>query len=348
MHNIILNNIKDRKKFTFLREEYEDKLTEDELTFIKYVLFKLKRCVWSEHVVVFWYLYWLYNFWIIDIDNKIISKEDKKNIKALEESFIYENSWEFEKYLHSVFEMDPDILKLKLRIKSTILNFWDKYIYLIPNRKNYFKAIWYIIPFLTMKSWKVLSIFQDSYFEKLYNEQFIKTKKFYQKKINKIEFPWEHINMLVNDLSDLMYDTNILWKTRIRRKSYFSLYNKLKRKKHQNIYDILWVMIVFKNLEELDKFVKIFENKFIYIEKKDYIKNPKKNWYKSIHYKFMTMYRNKDLWVELQLKTQYIEKQLEWTNIKSHFNYSMQEKKWDSRFIEVTEWYKILKEYIKK
>jgi len=348
MYNIILSHIKNRKKFNILRKQYENKLTQDELIFIKSVLFKIKRCVINENVIVLGYIYWLYFFKIINIDDKIIDNEEREKIRFLEKSFRYENSWEFKKYLESIFEIEKDLLKLKLRIKSTILSFWDKYLYLIPNKKNYFKAIWYAIPFLTMKWSKILSIFQDTYFERLYEEQYIKTKKFYKKKINTIEFPWEHINMLVNDLSDLMYETNILWKTKIRRKSYFSLYNKLKRKKHQNIYDILWIMIVFKNLIELNKFIATFEKKFIYIEKKDYIKNPKKNWYKSIHYKFMTMYRNKDLWVELQLKTQYIEKQLEWVNIKSHYNYTMNEKKWDSKFIEVTAWYKILKEYIKK
>ncbi len=348
MDNIILKNIENKQKLSELRTKYEKSFTKDELMLIKSISYKLKKCNLCEEIIVFCYLYWLYFFKIIEIDNVFIDKEDRKRIEILGKSFKYENSWEFKKYLISVLEMDSDLFILKMRIKSVVISFWDKFLHLIPNKKNYIKSIWYIIPLLTMKWSKVLSLFQDIYFEYLYKEQFYEVKKFYQKRIKKIEFPWEHLNKIINEFSDIMYDENIIWKTRIRRKSYFSLYNKIKRKKHQNIYDILWIMLIFPKISDLNKFTKVFEKNFIYIEKKDYIKSPKKNWYRSIHYKFMTMYRNKEIWVELQVKTQSIEKQLEWTNIKSHYNYSMNEKKWDSTFKEVTNWYKILKEYIRK
>jgi ppGpp synthetase/RelA/SpoT-type nucleotidyltranferase len=348
MDNIVLTNPWNKNNFNKLRAKYESNFNKDELILIKSFLYKLKRCSINENIIIFWYLYWLYFLKIIDIDSIDINKEDRKKIEILEKTFIQENKWEFEKYLKWLFEIDWDLFIFNIRFKSTILSFNDKYMYLIPNKKNYIKSIWYIIPLLTMKWSKVLSIFQDMYFETLYKEKFENIKKFYQKQIKKIEFPWEHLNKLINDFSDIMYEENILWKTRIRRKSYFSLYNKIKRKKHQNIYDILWIMLVFKDIIDLQKFIKTFENTFIYIQKKDYIKTPKKNWYKSIHYKFMTMYRNIEIWVELQVKTQHIEKQLNSSNISSHFNYSMKEKKWDSIFKEVSCWYKILNEYLKK
>lgn len=345
MDKIILKNLKDKKKFNELKERYEDNLTKDELILIKSFLYKLKNCNLSENIITFWYLYWLYFLRKIDINNIYINDDDKKKIELLEKLFKYENSWKFEEYLNLLFKINNDLFIFKIRLKATILSFNDKYMYLIPNKKNYIKSIWYIIPLITMKWSKILSLFQDTYFEFLYKEKFEEIKKIYQKKIKKIEFPWEHLNKIINDFSDIMYDINIIWKTKIRRKSYFSLYNKIKRKKHQNIFDILWIMLIFQNMNDLNKFINKFEENFIYIQKKDYIKKPKKNWYRSIHYRFMTMYRNKEIWVELQVKTQHIEKQINWTVLKSHYNYSMKEKKWDSIFKEVSAWYKILKKY---
>lgn len=348
MHNITLTDEKFIKIFDELKLNFEKKFSEDELVFLRTFLYKLKKCINNEEIIIFWYIYILYKFNIIKINNSYINENYRERISDIENILKYQSEWKYHDFLIWCFKLQGDEFKLLMRYFATIINFWDTYIYLIESKKYFYPSLWYLIPYLTMRWSKILSLFQDAYFEKLFKEKYNKTKKFYQNRIKKIEFPWEHLNTIINDFSDIMFDINIIWKTKIRRKSYFSLYNKIKRKKHHNIFDILWIMLVFANMNDLNKFIKEFEHRFVYIEKKDYIKNPKKTWYQSIHYKFMTMYRNKEIWVELQVKTMHIEKQIEWTDIKSHYNYSMNIKKWEYIFKEVTHWNKILKDYIKK
>ncbi len=331
-----------------IRKKYKNKLSKNQLNIINIILIKLKQHIEDEEIFLVWYIYMLIFFKIINIKNEKIDNKIKEKIELLENSFYYESNWKYKKFLETIFIMNDDLLLLQMRIKATIIKNWDYIKNIIPNQKDYCKSIWYFIPFLTMKWIDSLSFFQDIYFERFYEKQYIKTKKIYLKKIKQIEFPWEHLNKIVNDLSNIMFKNNILGITKIRRKSYFSVYNKIKRKKNEDMFDILWIKIIFKNMIELNNFVKHFEKHFMYVQKKDYFNNPKKNWYKSIHYKFITMYENKEIWVELQIKTLKIEKTLKCSPIISHYTYTVNEKKWDSIFKEVHEWYKILEEYRKK
>ena len=348
MYDKWFNYINEIKTIQKIREKHEYKLSKNQLKITNIILLKLKQYFENEEIFLVWYTYCLIFFNILDLNTEKIDKKIKDKVLLLKKSFEHEQKWEYKEFLETLFVMDNDLLLLKMRIKATIITSWNYFLNFFPNQKNHYKSIWYFIPFLTMKWLDSLSFFQDLYFEKFFSEQYKKTKKFYLKKLKQLEFPWEHLNKIVNDLSNIMFKNNILWITKIRRKSYFSIYNKLKRKKNEDMFDILWIKIIFKNMSVLNKVVKHFEKHFIYIQKKDYFKNPKDNWYKSIHYKFMTMYQNQEIWIELQIKTLAIEKTLKFSSIISHYTYTVNEKKWDSIFKEVHEWYKILEDYKKK
>jgi (p)ppGpp synthase/HD superfamily hydrolase len=64
---------------------------------------------------------------------------------------------------------------------------------------------------------------------------------------------------------------------KMRKKSYFSIFNKIKRKQNADFLDSIGVRLIFKDLEDLRKYEEVFEDKFVYSKKKDYILNPKKN-----------------------------------------------------------------------
>lgn len=137
------------------------------------------------------------------------------------------------------------------------------------------------------------------------------------------------------------------WTINLRKKSYFSLYSKYNRKKDKNVTDSIWVRIIFSSLKKLNMFKKQFETDYLYIKKKDYIKSPKENWYKAIHYSYINPFRNWEILVELQIKTKEMENEIvNDTNSLSHYCYTINSNKWDPLFKEVLEWYKIMSNYL--
>ena len=186
------------------------------------------------------------------------------------------------------------------------------------------------------------------YFKKIYTEKYKETKELYLEKINSVPFPWDHMITVINNLNNIMLEAWILWRTQIRKKSYFSLYNKIKRKESEDIVDSIWVRIILNTKKDIYKFTKVFENRYIFKQKKDFINFPKENWYKSIHYSFLTPYRDIEVLAELQIRTIKMDSEINDSKEISHYNYTKNKKKWSEEFVEIIEWEKLLNEIIKE
>lgn len=143
-----------------------------------------------------------------------------------------------------------------------------------------------------------------------------------------------------------MYSLDIIWRVYFRKKSYFSLYSKLNRKKG-DILDFIWARIIFDTEEDIYSFCNEFEQNHVFIKKKDYIKKPKENWYKSIHYTFITTYKDLEMLVELQLRTKDTHSHIRNAANVSHFSYTIKENKWDKLFEEVHFWHKYIMKSMK-
>lgn len=339
MEEIIIRDKEQKIRFDKLYSENKVHISNDLKLLIKNVIIIFKRHSNNEELMVLALIYWLLYFSIIDDKNPILTKKDLENLEMLKNSFKYEVDWDYKKFLDCVIKMDKELFLLKTVIKYNILSFEKKFLTIVKNPINYYKAIWYIIPYLTYIESSLLWFFQDIYFKKVYPKKFEKIRKYYIDKINKVEFPWEHMFSIVNNLSDLMSEGNIIWKISVRRKTYFSIYNKLIRKKWVWLLDTIWMRIIFSNIDELDKFSYLFETKYVFLNKKDYINNPKENWYKSLHYKYVSPYRDTQILVELQLRTLEMDLEIKSDNWINHFEYTIKLNKWSKLFKEVHCWY---------
>jgi len=323
--------------------EFQDKLNDEQLKILKLVVIRFKKYSNNDEFLYFTIVYWLYYFWFLKLDSPYISDTHRTYIYSIIDSLKAEMNWDIKWYVAKMLEMDDDLFLLKIIIKSIIINEPEKFWVFIPDIKLYYRSIWRIIPILSYKEYpKLLNIYQDKYFEKVYNEEYNWTKNIYQETISKIDVVENFMVDVINDMNRLMEYLNIYWRIKVRRKSYFSIYNKLKRKEDSSINDFIWVRIVFKDEEELKKFATIFEEKFIIERKKDYIESPKPSWYKALHYNFMYYYENLTKMLELQLRTNEMNDMAHLWNVW-HFAYSINQNKWDSLFSEVLDWLEIIK-----
>lgn len=335
MNDIIIKNPVQKARFEILYNENKDCISNDLELLIKNVILIFKRHSNNEELIILALIYWLLYFSIIEKNHEIITKKDLENLKILKNSFKLETKWEFKSFLDEVLVMDKDLFLLKTIIKYNILSFEKKFINIVPNLNNYYKSIWYLIPYLTYIESPFLSFFQDIYFKKIYPHKFEKTRKYYIEKISKVEFPWEHMFTIVNNIWELMTESEVIWKTKVRRKTYFSIYNKLVRKKWAWVLDTIWIRLVFWTIDDLKIFAWNFENRYVYIDKKDYINNPKENGYRSLHYKYISPYRDTQILVEIQLRTTEMDKEISDKSSISHFSYTVKQNKWHKIFKEI-------------
>lgn len=348
MDGVKIHNKDYRKRFQKIFDKYSSQTSEENLTLIKLVILRYKKYSDNEYYVVLTLIYWLVFFNVMPSDDKLISPIDRYSLAKIRETFVFDISWDYKNFIKVMLQMNEDLFILKNVIKYTLLSDRSKYLHIIQNTENYFKSIGYLIPVLTLKESKLLGFFQDIYFKEVYPKQYYETKARHLEETSQLELPWEYIIWIVNDLSEVMKKSKIEWNLFIRKKSYFSLYNKYKRKEGLNVTDNIWVRIIFRNMTELSAFTKRFENDFMYKKKKDYIKEPKANGYKSIHYSFIHPFRNVEILVELQIRTirmDHVIHELKWV---SHFNYTIKKNKWDQLFTEVHDGYKVLMEYIQE
>ena len=62
---------------------------------------------------------------------------------------------------------------------------------------------------------------------------------------------------------------------------------------------------------------------------------PKENWYKSLHYKYVSPYRDTQILVELQIRTLEMDREINSDKWISHFSYTVKQNKWTKLFKEV-------------
>lgn len=346
--NFKFRNKELQKTFDKLSDSYLKDIPDKYVPLFRDSIIRLKKHTKDERYILLAVFRWLTFFWLIDIDNPLISDFYKKRLLILDQSYKFEMVWNKKDYLNNLFEMEHEVLLVKIVLKLTVLSYWKVFLDFIENRKNYYRFSWLIIPYLTLIESKFLWFFQDVYFKNVFPKKYLKTKDFYFKKIKKMELPWEHLISILNNLTDTMSDINIIWKTKIRRKTYFSIYNKMKIKNWEDIFDILWVRIIFKSIQDLKKFTEEFESKYVILNKKDYICNPKKNGYQSIHYMFVSLFRDLEITVELQLRTEKMDRDIHWNYEISHYTYSLNKNKWSEEFKDVIFGFSYLNNYIKR
>jgi len=342
-----LRNKRLNKTLQGILEQYWHQLTYDQIKIIKLVFIRLKKYIDDESYLLFCVIYAMNYFWILPDDSEYITNEYKKRISLLIKSLEAEQNWDIENFFQIILKMEEKLFLLKVILKSIIIlepkTFWKQ----IPNAKNYFRAIWWLIPILSYKEYpKLLSQYQDFYFKTVYTREYKWIRKQYQKEIEKVDVIENLMVDVINDLSRIMQKQWINWNLFIRRKTYFSVYNKFKRKKQNNIYDFIWVRIIFNTINDLNLFVEKFENMFIIETKKDFINHPKPNWYKSLHYTFIYNFESHNYNTELQLRTKKMHRDTYQNTKISHFAYSLKQRKWDPIFKEVQDWVKYTTEFL--
>ncbi|QFR39152.1 bifunctional (p)ppGpp synthetase/guanosine-3',5'-bis(diphosphate) 3'-pyrophosphohydrolase [Candidatus Gracilibacteria bacterium 28_42_T64] len=357
MEGIILKNKSYQKKFDSILLKYGDELSVNNLTQLKIVIIRFKKYSNNEYFILFALKYILCFFKVIDYRNPIITKRDRKKVKKVIQIYTYPMNGYFEKYIYTLMNIDKDFLLFNIILKYSALLGEDKYMALLGEDKNmgaiwnkekYFKSCGYMLPYLTLTESRLLPFFQDIYFKKIYPKEYRETKKCDLQKGSNYEIPGGYHIEVVNDLSHLMTEAQVLAQTQIRKKTYFSLYNKMQRKNRDTVSDSIGVRIIFKKQDDLYKFIYVFENKFVHITKKDYIINPKPNGYQSIHYKYINPYRNGEVLVELQLRTLEMDNNIQNRSEVSHFTYTVKQHKWAPLFTEVHDGYKYMLQFMEK
>ena len=327
--------------------KYWNKLSKENKNLISQSILKFKKYLNDQYSFFLILIYFLYFFNIIKINNKYLTETDKIKLKILVDCFKYEINWEKEKFLENILGMDKNLFLIKIVMKYTFLNQAELFDNYISKKVNYYKSIWYLIPYLTLKESKLLWFFQDVYFKKVYPIKYFEIKRIHFEQLNKIELPWEYLIWVIDDLVEIMEKAKVYWILKLRKKSYFSMFNKFERKNYKNVSDFIWVRIIFTSKKDLKSFVSWFENYHVFIDKKDYIKIPKVNWYRSIHYKYLTTFKFNEILVELQLRTKQMDKKINSIAKISHFNYTIKEKKWSNIFKEVHFWHEFMMDYFK-
>lgn len=348
MRNIKFENKDIELKYNTLMDDYYHLLNEWQKHIIELVLIWYKAHYKDEEyfptILIYWYLF----FKIIDINNPLINKKDINAISLLKCSYEREIKWDYEWFLNVVFDMNEELFKIKIIIKYNLLLFKDKFEAFFPYPENYYKSIWYIIPLLTLKKNPLLYFFQDEYFKKIYTEDYIKMKEYKQNNLSKEVNLSEYAFSIINTLWDLIQEHDIMWITKTREKTLFSIYNKLNRENKRSIYDNIWVRILFNTENDLYRFIYVFEKYFSFVKKKDYINNPKSNWYKSIHYTYIHPLCKERILVELQVRTIDMEKEIQNNPNLEHFYYTVSQWKWNKKFIEVHNWFEYMKNILYK
>lgn len=348
MENIIIRNKKYEKRFRTILDEHRHRISQEDLNFIKIVILRFKKNSNNEYFIILTLIYGLIYFKAMDRNDYKITSEDSRYLDSIYESYFADINGDYEKYIQMMMEMEHDLFVLKTVIKYTLLNSPNYLERVIPNIENYYKSIGYLIPLLTLKESSFLLFYQDAYFRNLYPEEYSAIKSQHLAQTSKLELPWEYIISSVNSISYMLAKAGVEGILKMRKKSYFSLYSKYKRKPSLEVTDTLGMRIIFRDLKSLYKFINVFEADFVYLKKKDFVKHPKENGYKSIHYSFINPFRNSEILIELQLRTKKMDKDIHDNALISHFNYTIFQHKWDDLFVEVHAGYKVMDDYIQK
>ena len=128
------------------------------------------------------------------------------------------------------------------------------------------------------------------------------------------------INEMMNEVSDLLNEHNIVHEIKGRSKSIYSIYNKLaKGRKFSDIYDLLALRILVNDESECYLVLGLIHSKFKPIAKrfKDFIAMPKSNGYQSLH---TTVFGINNELFEIQIRT-YEMNDIAENGVAAHWSY---------------------------
>lgn len=123
--------------------------------------------------------------------------------------------------------------------------------------------------------------------------------EYYKKSEHTIEF-------LHSKISELAKQNNVEARVQSRRKSGFSIFKKWQIKGKNNIFDILALRVIVKNVQDCYTMLGAISNAFVPVEgrMKDYIANPKKNLYMSLHTTVLFEQDGAKIPFEVQIRTE--------------------------------------------
>lgn len=130
----------------------------------------------------------------------------------------------------------------------------------------------------------------------------------------------EAVGKMIEEVSDLLTEHNIIHEIKGRSKSIYSIYNKMnKGKKFEDIYDILALRVFVNTEQECYLALGLIHSKYKPVPKrfKDYIAMPKTNLYQSLH---TTVFGIDGQLFEIQIRTYEMDKVAEY-GIASHWSY---------------------------
>jgi len=128
------------------------------------------------------------------------------------------------------------------------------------------------------------------------------------------------VTKMLNDVSDLLNEHDIIHEIKGRSKSIYSIYNKLnKGRKFNDIYDILALRVFVNTEQECYLALGLIHSKYKPVPKrfKDYVAMPKTNLYQSLH---TTVFGLDGKLFEIQIRTYEMDKIAEY-GIASHWSY---------------------------
>jgi len=283
------------------------------------------------------------------VETQELEKLFGKEIAGLVEEYTKERELEdanFEKVDSAllskiVLAAAKDIRSLLINIASTI-DFLEKGGYAAAEtiRKHAVLALNIYGPIchklgLIKLEWQV----EDVAFRHLYKQEYNEIKEMIKEKRSEREKIVENAG---TEIADALEAHGIKAFVQARAKSFYSTHKKMKRKPFNEIYDLLGVRIICDNEEQCYKSLGLLHAKYKTIEHKfrDYITDPKKNRYKSIH--TIIIFQNKP--IEAQIRTW----QMHWNNeigLASHWQYKKfrQDKHFDQKLSiisQIMEWHK--------
>ena len=284
--------------------------------------------------------------WCLDFLGKLpdapglLTAADRSRLAAMRRLFSLDASGRWREFLAEVFSPSTDhgLFLFSAVFKYVLVTHERKWKRLLSDWRAYKRTIGHahlvILNLLNLP--KVEGILQDVYFKEFYPDQYAEMVRRTRTLSGAVRSHFFTINV-VNEVSSMMQEAGAWGAVHVRFKSYFSIYNKIVRKGLERVLDVIGARVVFPDLASLARFRRLFESRIYVQETKDYVRRPKPNGYRSVHYKFFYDHLGVSSYVELQLRTLAMDRQIASQDGLSGLAYALRQKKYHPRFREIHE-----------